>query len=100
MLDEKELIMLVLSFDTKKDQKTILKRAIEFFVERLGLRVSEQGSCCVKFVDQSKLGFVNLTLNKKIKSLRYGLKLKNMKNSLKNSLETLVRIGPYFEDEK
>jgi hypothetical protein len=57
--------MIGVFFETKKDETETLKRVVQYFVEDVGLKITEQGSCCVSFEDEKQLGYVNVTLNKK-----------------------------------
>ena len=55
--------MIVVSFKTKKDANEILRKAMEYFVDVVGLKVTDHGSCCVYFADENRLGYVNMTLS-------------------------------------
>ena len=57
--------MIVLSFETKRSQKKILDKAVKYFVDDVGLRVTEQGDCCVHFADRNQLGYVKVTIAQK-----------------------------------
>ena len=57
--------MIVLSFETKKSQKEILDKAVKYFVDDVGLKVTERGDCCVHFADENQLGYVKVTLAQK-----------------------------------
>ena len=52
--------MIVVSFETKKDQEEILDEAVKYFRDNVGLEITEKNSCCVHF--GNKLGYVNVTL--------------------------------------
>lgn len=41
--------MIKLSVTTKLDNKTIIKKAVDFFGNKNGLKVTEQGDCCASF---------------------------------------------------
>jgi hypothetical protein len=41
--------MIKLSFKTKKGQKEILDKAVQFFEKNTGLKRTDRGSCCVIF---------------------------------------------------
>jgi len=56
--------MIVLSFETEKDQQAILDKAIEFFVGNVGLKITKRNSCCVFFGDEQS-GWVKVTLSQK-----------------------------------
>ena len=55
--------MIVVSFETKKDQKIILEKAKRFFVDTVGLKLTEEDPCCLTFKAEDKLGYVRLTLS-------------------------------------
>jgi hypothetical protein len=57
--------MIVVSFETKKDQKTILEFAIKYFSDIVGLKLTEQNACCLTFVDENQSGYVKLRLQQK-----------------------------------
>ena len=57
--------MIVVSFETKKNQEEILDRAVKYFRDEVGLKITERDSCCVHFVDENKIGYVNVTLTEK-----------------------------------
>jgi hypothetical protein len=52
---------------TKKDNEKILKKAVDYFVEHVGLKIMEKGDCCVNFSDNNGIGFVNMSLCKRKK---------------------------------
>jgi hypothetical protein len=54
--------MISLSFETKKDQETILDEAERYFVENVGLKITERDPCCISFEDQNKIGYVHVSL--------------------------------------
>jgi len=54
--------MIVVSFETKRDQEEILNKAVEYFRDKVGLKTTERDSCCVHFVDENQIGYVNVTL--------------------------------------
>jgi hypothetical protein len=54
--------MVVVSFETKRSHEEILNKAVEYFRDKLGLKITERGSCCVYFVDENQIGYVNVTL--------------------------------------
>jgi len=56
--------MIVVSFETKRGQEEILDKAVEYFRDEVGLKITERGSCCVRFVDETQIGYVNVTLAK------------------------------------
>jgi hypothetical protein len=57
--------MIVLSFETKKDQQEIFAKATNYFVDKVGLKVADQDDCCVHFEDENQLGHVKVTLAQK-----------------------------------
>ena len=57
--------MIVLSFETKKNQKEILDKAVKYFVVNVGLKIAERSDCCVHFEDENQLGYVKVTLSQK-----------------------------------
>jgi len=57
--------MIVVSFKTRKSQKEILDKAVEYFVDDVGLKITERSNCCVHFGDENQLGFVKVTLSQK-----------------------------------
>jgi len=54
--------MIVVSFETKRGQEEILDKAVEYFRDKIGLKITERGPCCVYFVDETQIGYVNVTL--------------------------------------
>ncbi len=54
--------MIVVSFETKKDQKTILEKAKSYFIGTVGLKLAEEDPCCLTFESEGKLGYVRMTL--------------------------------------
>lgn len=62
--------MIVVSFETKKDQEKILDEAIKYFRDKVGLEVTEQGPCCVYFGDRNKLGYINVKLTQEGEKFR------------------------------
>ncbi len=57
--------MTVLSFETRKSQQEILDKAVKYFVDNVGLKVTERGDCCVRFADENQIGYVRVTLAQK-----------------------------------
>jgi hypothetical protein len=57
--------MVVLSFETRKSQQEILNKAVKYFVDNVGLKVTERGDCCVHFADANQIGYVRVTLTQK-----------------------------------
>lgn len=57
--------MIVLSFETKKDQQQIFAKATTYFVDKVGLKIADQDDCCIHFEDENHLGYVKLTLTQK-----------------------------------
>jgi len=56
--------MIVVSFETEKGQKAILDKAIKFFVDAVGLKITKRNSCCV-FFESEQSGYVKVTLSQK-----------------------------------
>ncbi len=52
------VIMIVVSFETEKDQKEILDKAVEYFVDDVGLKMTKRNNCCVYFEGADQLGYV------------------------------------------
>jgi hypothetical protein len=46
--------MIKLSFKTKKGQKEILDKAVQYFQKNTGLKRTDRGSCCVIFGEMYK----------------------------------------------
>lgn len=61
--------MIVLSFETTKDRKEILDKAVKYFVDNVGLKITERNDCCVHFEHENQLGHVTVTLSQKGKKL-------------------------------
>ncbi len=57
--------MTVLSFETRKSQKEILNKAVTYFTDDVGLKVTERDDCCVRFADENQIGYVRVTLAQK-----------------------------------
>jgi len=57
--------MIVVSFETKRNQEEILDKAVKYFRDEVGLKITERDSCCVHFVDENQIGYVNVTLTEK-----------------------------------
>ena len=57
--------MIVLSFETQKNQKEILDKAVKYFTEDVGLEVTERSDCCVHFQYKNQLGHIKVTLSQK-----------------------------------
>jgi hypothetical protein len=41
--------MIKLSVPTKMDNKKIMEKAVDFFADKNGLKITEQGDCCATF---------------------------------------------------
>lgn len=41
--------MIRMSIHTKMDNKKVIERAIDFFANKNGLKITEQGDCCASF---------------------------------------------------
>jgi len=59
------VIMIVVSFETEKDQKEILDKAVKYFVDDVGLKMTSRNDCCAHFVGENQLGYVWVTLSQK-----------------------------------
>lgn len=59
------VIMIVVSFETEKDQKEILDKAVKYFVDDVGLKMTSRNDCCARFVGENQLGYVRVTLSQK-----------------------------------
>ncbi len=57
--------MIVVSFETEKDQKEILDKAVKYFVDNIGLKMTKRNDCCVYFEGEDQLGYVKVTLSQK-----------------------------------
>lgn len=57
--------MVVLSFETRKSQQEILDKAVKYFSDNVGLKVTERNDCCVHFADENQIGYVRVTLAQK-----------------------------------
>jgi len=55
--------MIKLSFKTKKGQKEIFDKAVQFFQKKMGLKRTDSGSCCVIFGEMYK-DYVMVSLSK------------------------------------
>ena len=58
-------IVIAISFVTQKDQTEILDRAAEYFVNNVGLEVTERAECCIHFGGKDQVGYVKVTLSQK-----------------------------------
>ena len=56
--------MIAISFVTQKDQTEILDRAAEYFVNNVGLEVTERAECCIHFGGKDQVGYVKVTLSR------------------------------------
>jgi len=54
--------MIVVSFETEKNQEEIMDRAVRYFGS-IGLKLSERGDCCIYFEDANQSGYVKVTLS-------------------------------------
>ena len=57
--------MIAVSFETKKDPKEILDKAIKYFVNKVGLEIVKQNDCSITFEDKKRIGCVNIMVSKK-----------------------------------
>jgi len=70
--------MIVASFETEKDQKEILDKAVKYFVDNIGLKMTKRNDCCAYFEGEDQLGYVKVTLSQKgKKSLKWMWKAEN-----------------------
>jgi hypothetical protein len=72
------------SFITKKDNKEILKKAIDFFVNDVGLQIIEKGDYCINFADDKGVGFVTLRLCKQNKGYEVRLESKEYEHFIQD----------------
>jgi hypothetical protein len=70
------VIMIVVSFETEKDQKEILDKAVKYFVDNVGLKITSRNDCCARFVDENQLGYVWVTLSQKGKKFEVDVESK------------------------
>jgi hypothetical protein len=57
--------MIRMSVQTKMDNKTVIDKAIDFFANKNGLKITEQGDCCVSFEGAGGYVRVDVTNNEK-----------------------------------
>jgi len=57
--------MIRLSVTTKLDNKTIVDKAVDFFGNKNGLKVTEQGDCCASFEGAGGYVRVDITEDEK-----------------------------------
>jgi hypothetical protein len=81
--------MIVVSFETKKDQKTILEKATRYFVDTVGLKLTEEAPCCLTFEAEGTIGYVRLTLSQKEKKFEVKLETREFDHWIKKFGEEL-----------
>jgi len=79
--------MLSGSFKTKKDSKKILKKATDFFVNNIGLKIIEKGDYCINFADDKGIGFVTVRLCKQNKEFEVRLESKEYEQFIRDFTE-------------
>lgn len=80
--------MLVMSFETEDDQRTILDKAIKYFTDTVGLEITEQDPCCVTFrMNRDQVGYVRLTLSQEDKKFKVTLETREFEYSVKKFSE-------------
>lgn len=57
--------MIKLSVQTKLDNKKVLEKAIDYFEKKNGLKITEQGDCCISFEGGGGYVRVDMTNNEK-----------------------------------
>jgi hypothetical protein len=57
--------MIAVSFTTKRAQREILDRAVEYFADDVGLELTERTDCCVYFGGKDQVGYVKVMLSQK-----------------------------------
>lgn len=75
--------MIVVSFETKKDQKTILEKAKSYFIDTVGLKLAEEDPCCLTFESEGKLGYVRMTLTQMDKKFEVRLETREFDHWVK-----------------
>jgi hypothetical protein len=81
--------MIVVSFETKMAQEEILDKAVEYFRNKVGLKITERGSCCLNFEDKNQIGYVNVTLTKEINRFRVEIESREYEYQTKEFMRTL-----------
>lgn len=80
--------MIVVSFETKMAQEEILDKAVEYFRDKIGLKITERGSCCLYFVDKNQIGYVNVTLAKKMNGFKVEVESREYEYQTKEFMST------------
>jgi hypothetical protein len=75
--------VIVLSFETQKNQKEILDKAVKYFAEEVGLEVTERSDCCVHFQDKNQLGYIKVTLSQKDETFEVDVESREFDNQAK-----------------
>jgi hypothetical protein len=74
--------MIVMSFRTQENQKAVLDKAIEYFVDDVGWKIAEQDSCCVIFRD-NKAGYVSLTFSQEEREIEVNVETRDYEYNVK-----------------
>lgn len=80
--------MIVVSFETKMAQEEILDKAVEYFRDEVGLKITERGSCCLYFADKNQIGYVNVTLVKKMNRFKVEVESREYEYQTKEFMRT------------
>ncbi len=80
--------MIVVSFETKKDQKEVLEKTVQYFRDKVGLKVTEQGSCCVYFGDENQIGYIKVTFTKEGNKLKVDIESREYEYQAKEFVRT------------
>jgi len=75
--------MIVVSFETEKDQKEILDKAVKYFVDNIGLKMTKRNGCCVYFEGEDQLGYVKVTLSRKGKKFEVDVESREFEHNAK-----------------
>ena len=81
--------MIVVSSETKKAQEEILDKAVEYFRDKIGLKITERGSCCVNFVDKNQIGYVSVALAKEGNKFKVDVESREYEYQAKEFIRTL-----------
>lgn len=80
--------MIVVSFESSRDQEEILNKAVEYFRDKVGLKITERDSCCVYFSDESQTGYVNVTLTEERNKLKVNIESREYEYQAKEFIRT------------
>ena len=80
--------MIVVSFETLRDQEEILNKAVEYFRDKVGLKITERGSCCVYFSDEGQIGYVNVTLTEERNKFKVSIESREYEYQAKEFIRT------------